>query len=154
LIIVTFLFGALARVLADKVPDVLHRVPISEQFVGLVFYTLIPSAAEYMNSVKFALDGHIGLSMEIGNQGAILRALIEFPALVLLSWVIHKLPSMDSVPNASFTLIFPVMEVFCVMIAVLLRNSILLDRAVNYFTGSAFLIIFVLIAVVYYFEGL
>jgi Ca2+/H+ antiporter len=38
-----------------------------------------------MNAIKFAVNGKIGLAMEIGNQGATLTALIEMPALVLMS---------------------------------------------------------------------
>jgi Ca2+:H+ antiporter len=53
---------------------------------------------------------------------------------------------------ASFTLVFPIIDMFCVIVAVLLRNSILSDKSVNYFTGISFLLVFVLISVVYFFE--
>jgi Ca2+:H+ antiporter len=113
----------------------------------LVFYTLIPNAAEYMNAIKLAVNGNIGLSMEIGNQGGIFTALIEMPALVLLSFVMNKI-----LGSVMFTLVFPMIDIFCVIIAVLLRNWILLDRSINYFTSTSFLIIFALISVVYFFE--
>jgi Ca2+:H+ antiporter len=148
LILATLVFCGMAHVITDKIPTVIEELGLSERFVGLVFYTLIPNAAEYMNAIKFALNGNIGLSMEIGNQGAILTALIEMPALVLLSVILH---SVD--PEAPmFTLIFPLIDIFCVIIAVLLRNSILTEKVINYFTGTSFLIIFLLISVVYYFE--
>jgi Ca2+:H+ antiporter len=143
----TLVFSGMAHVITDKIPGVIESLHLSQRFVGLVFYTLIPNAAEYMNAIKFALNGNIGLSMEIGNQGAILTALIEMPALVLVSYIVHLLSD-----SQMFTLIFPLIDVFCVMIAVLLRNSILTDKEVNYFTGLSFLVIFALIAVVYFFE--
>jgi Ca2+:H+ antiporter len=144
----TVVFSLVAHVLTEKIPSVIEDFGLSQRFVGLVFYTLIPNAAEYMNAMKFALAGNLGLSMEIGNQGAILTALIEMPALVLVSIVVKRI----SKEAASFTLIFPLIDVFCVIVAVLLRNSILSDKSVNYFTGISFLLIFVLISVVYFFE--
>lgn len=149
LIISTVMFSLMAHVMTEKIPDAIEQLHLSERFVGLVFYTLIPNCAEYMNSVKFALNGNIGLSMEIGNQGAILTALIELPALVLMSFVMSKI---SQIPM--FTLVFPLIDVFCVIIAVFLRNSILTEKTINYFTGLSFLFIFLLISVVYFFENI
>jgi Ca2+:H+ antiporter len=149
LIAATLVFSLMAHVITDKIPHVIDKIGLSQRFVGLVFFTIIPNAAEYMNAIKFALDGKIGLAMEIGNQGAILAALFEMPALVLMSYIQHKL-SKGHV--GVFTLVFPLIDIFCVMMAVLLRNSILLDKTINYFTGTSFLIIMLLISVVYYFE--
>jgi Ca2+:H+ antiporter len=146
----TVVFSLMAHVITDKIPEVIEQIGLSQRFVGLVFFTLIPNAAEYMNAIKFALNGNIGLSMEIGNQGAILTALVEFPALVLLSYVMHKLSTDQEM--GMFTLVFPYMDVFCVIIAVLLRNSILMEKSINWFTGTSFLIIFLLISFVYFFE--
>ena len=147
LIVSTVMFCLMANVMTGKIPIVIEELGLSQRFVGLVFYTLIPNAAEYMNAIKFALNGNIGLSMEIGNQGAILTAMLEMPALVLLSYIMHKINN-----TKMFTLIFPLIDIFCVIVAVFLRNSILTEKTVNYFTGIAFLIIFLLISVVYYFE--
>jgi Ca2+:H+ antiporter len=154
LIAATLVFSAMAHVITEKIPEVIHQLGLSERFVGLVFYTIIPNAAEYMNAIKFALNGNIGLSMEIGNQGAILTALIEMPALVLLSYVQHKISTANDPSKhvAQFTLVFPMIDIVCVIIAVLLRNSILLEKTINYFTGTSFLIIMLIISVVYYFE--
>jgi Ca2+:H+ antiporter len=148
LILATLIFSAMAEVITAKIPVVIEDLQLSQRFVGLVFYTIIPNAAEYMNAIKFALNGNIGLSMEIGNQGAILTALIEMPALVLLSYIQHKITG-----AVMFTLVFPIVDIFVVIIAVLLRNSILIDKTINYFTGTSFLIIMVLISVVYFFEN-
>jgi Ca2+:H+ antiporter len=154
LIAATVVFSGMAHVITEKIPEVIEELGLSERFVGLVFYTIIPNAAEYMNAIKFAVNGNIGLSMEIGNQGAILAALLEMPALVLLSYVQHKISTANhpekNVPQ--FTLVFPLIDIVCVIIAVMLRNSILMEKTINYFTGTSFLIIMLLISVVYYFE--
>lgn len=147
LIIATVCFSLMAHVMTEKIPHVIDQLHLSERFVGLVFYTLIPNCAEYMNAIKFAVNGNIGLSMEIGNQGAILTAFVEMPAIVLLSYIMHKFWNYEM-----FTLIFPLIDIFCTIVAVFLRNSILTEKSINYFTGTSFLIIFLLISVVYYFE--
>ena len=141
-------FSLMAHVMTEKIPEALEKMHLSERFVGLIFYTLIPNAAEYMNAIKFALNGNIGLSMEIGNQGAILTALVEMPALVLISLILYK----TGTTKDMFTLVFPLIDIFCVIVAVFLRNSILTEKTINYFTGMSFLIIFLLISVVYYFD--
>ncbi|KAH0791080.1 Sodium/calcium exchanger protein [Histomonas meleagridis] len=147
LLVATVLFSVMAHVMTEKIPHAIDKLGFSQRFVGLVFYTLIPNCAEYVNSIKFALNGNIGLSMEIGNQGAIITALVEMPALVLLSYVLNKVSGYQM-----FTLIFPIIDIFCVIVAVMLRNSILNEKHINYFTGISFLLIFVLISVVYFFE--
>lgn len=143
----TVAFSLMAHVMTDKIPEAIERMNLSPRFVGLVFYTVIPNAAEYMNAIKFAVNGNIGLSMEIGNQGATLTSMVELPILVLLSYILHK-----TTHSVLFTLIFPVIDICAVLIAVVLRNSILTEKSVNYLTGLSFLIIFLLISIVYYFE--
>ena len=120
---------------------------LTERFVGLVFYTLIPAVAEFMNAVRFALEGNMGLSLEIGNQGAMVVSLIQMPVLVLVSAIIGKESAKES-----FTLMFENIDIFAIIISVLLRNQMLMENSINYFTGFAFLVIFALIAVVYFFD--
>ena len=89
----------------------------------------------------------MGLSLEIGNQGAMVVSLLQMPALVLISVIMGGTKSSDR-----FTLMFEMIDVFAVIISVLLRNFLLMDNSINYFTGFAFLVIFALIAMVYYFD--
>ncbi|EAY21922.1 Sodium/calcium exchanger protein [Trichomonas vaginalis G3] len=149
LCIATVTFSLMAHVMTDKMPEALEKLHLSERFVGLIFYTLIPNAAEYINAIKFALNGNIGLSMEIGNQGAILTSLVEMPALMLISLILYKTKQ----TKVMFTLIFPLIDIFSIVTAVFLRNAILMEKKINYSTGLSFLIIFTLISVVYYFEN-
>jgi calcium/proton exchanger cax len=136
----TVIFCLTAHVLTDKIPHVIEQLGLSGRFIGLVFHTLITNAGEYMNVVKFSLAGNLGLSIGIGNHGTIL--------FVAISIIVQKLKK----GAASFTLIFPLIDVFCVFAAVLLRNSILADKSVHYFTEIPFLLIFLLISVACFFE--
>lgn len=147
LLISCVLFSFVSEILTDFMPEAIGKMGLTERFVGLVFYTIVPAVAEFMNAVRFALEGNMGLSLEIGNQGAMVVSLIQMPALVLMSVLIGSKSS-----KGSFTLIFEMIDVFAVIISVLLRNSMLMENSINYFTGFAFLVVFLLIAIVYYFD--
>lgn len=147
LLVSCVLFSIVCEILTDVMPETIEKIGLTERFVGLVFYTLVPAVAEFMNAIRFALEGNMGLSLEIGNQGAMVVSLIQMPALVLMSAIIGM-----SSANESFTLMFEMIDVFAVIISVLLRNQMLMENSINYFTGFAFLVIFLLISVVYYFD--
>lgn len=141
------LFAIVCEILTDKIGDAIETMGLTQRFAGLVFYTLIPAVAEFINAIRFALEGNMGLSLEIGNQGAMVVSLLQIPALVLISVLMGRKHA-----NEQFTLMFEMIDVFAVIISVLLRNFMLTDKTVNYFTGFAFIVIFVLIAIVYYFD--
>lgn len=147
LLVSTVMFSLMAHVMTEKIPNAIEKLGFSQRFIGLIFFTIIPNVAEYMNAIKFALSGNIGLSMEIGNQGSILTAMIELPATVLLSYIIRRLQK-----QPLFTLIFPWIDVICLIISVFMRNSILAEESISYFTGIAFLFVFLFIAIVYFFD--
>ena len=147
LLVSCVVFSIVCEIVTDVMPAAITAMNLTERFVGLVFYTLIPAVAEFMNAVRFALEGNMGLSLEIGNQGAMVVSLIQMPVLVLISIFIG-----DGTAQGSFTLMFDLIDVFAIIISVLLRNFMLMENSINYFTGFAFLVIFALIAVVYYFD--
>jgi Ca2+:H+ antiporter len=142
-------FSIVCEILTDKLELALSVMGLTERFVGLVFYTLIPAVAEFINTIRFALEDNLGLSLEIGNQGAMVVSLIQIPALVLISMLLHK----KGPSRGQFTLMFEMIDVYAVIIAVLLRNQLLMDKSINWFTGFAFLVIFFFIAIVYYFDA-
>jgi Ca2+:H+ antiporter len=147
LLVSCVIFSIVCEIVTDVMPNAITAMQLTERFVGLVFYTLIPAIAEFMNAIRFALEGNMGLSLEIGNQGAMVVSLIQMPALVLISIFLGK-----GTTATSFTLMFETIDIFAIIIAVLLRNFMLMENSINYFTGFAFLVIFLLIAVVYYFD--
>jgi Ca2+:H+ antiporter len=139
-------FSFVCEVLTDHMGEAIEQLGMTERFVGLVFYTLVPAVAEFINAMRFALEGNLGLSLEIGNQGAMVVSLLQMPALVLIS----ELLGHDD-PKSRFTLMFETIDVFAVIIAVLLRNMMLMEEEINYFTGFAFIGIFFFIALVYWY---
>ena len=147
LLVSCVIFSIVCEIVTDVMPFAIDAMGLTERFVGLVFYTLIPAVAEFMNAIRFAIEGNMGLSLEIGNQGAMVVSLIQMPALVLISIFVG-----DGTTKGTFTLMFELIDVFAIIISVLLRNFMLMENSINYFTGFAFLVIFLLIALVYYFD--
>jgi Ca2+:H+ antiporter len=140
------LFSFVCEILTDHMGDAIEQLGMTQRFVGLVFYTLVPAVAEFINAMRFALEGNLGLSLEIGNQGAMVVSLLQMPALVLIS----ELLGHDD-PKSRFTLMFETIDVFAVIISVLLRNMMLMEEEINYFTGFSFIGIFFFIALVYWY---
>jgi Ca2+:H+ antiporter len=147
LVVATILYSVISEVLSEKMPEAIDQLHLTERFVGLFFYTLIPAVGEFINACRFALQNKLGLSLEIGNQGAMVVSLIQMPALVLLSVILGYHDSQHQ-----FTLMFEMIDIFAVIISVLLRNSMLQEHSINYFTGFSFLVLFVLISIVYFFD--
>lgn len=147
LMVACVLFSIVCEILTDTMPGAISKMGLTERFVGLIFYTIIPAIAEFMNAIRFALEGNIGLSLEIANQGASVVSLIQMPALVLMAGLMGK-----STSKGSFNLMFEMIDVYAVIISVLLRNFMFMEKSINYFTGFAFLMIFLFIALVYYFD--
>lgn len=147
LLISCVLFSIICEIFTDKLPPAMEHMNITDRFVGLIFYTIIPAVAEFMNAIRFALEGNIGLSLEISNQGAMVVSLIQIPALVLMSIIMGK-----TTTRKSFHLLFELIDVYAVVISVLLRNFMMMEKSINYLNGFAFLVVFVLISIVYFFD--
>ena len=53
--------GVCAELLVDVVDVVLEGSGISEKFLGITLFALVPNTTEFMNAISFALHGNIAL---------------------------------------------------------------------------------------------
>jgi Ca2+:H+ antiporter len=118
----------------------------NQEFFGLTFLAIVPSLAEFFNAVRFAAEDNITLSLEIGLVSAVQVALIQMPVLVIMSAIWQ-----GEDPATTFTLVFPLMDLICIIFAVIALNYISIDGRCNYFIGSALLIIYVIMVASFYF---
>lgn len=95
----------------------------------------------------FAVNDNVALSIEIGSSSAVQLALIQVPVLVALS-AVHKSFFPD---QPGFTLIFPSLDLFAVIFAVIIVNYVSIDGRSNYFIGSALVIIYFLLVAAFFF---
>lgn len=96
----------------------------------------------------FAMNDNVALSIEIGSSSAVQLALIQIPVLVALSAISKKFIDPQ---EQGFTLIFPPMDLFAVIFAVIIVNYVSIDGRSNYFVGSALVIIYALLIAAFYF---
>jgi Ca2+:H+ antiporter len=99
-----------------------------------------------VNAIQFALQNNFALSLEIGNAAATQITLIQMPVLVVIGAIIS-----DGHQNPGFTLIFPLLDLVAVFLAMIIVNYISIEGKSNYFTGSALILVYVLLVSAFYF---
>lgn len=88
--------------------------------MGITVIALTPAATEIANAVKFALSNQISLSVEIGSASSVQVALIQMPMLTVIAAIFSE----GSATATPFNLIFPLLNVFAVILAVITFNYI------------------------------
>ncbi|KIJ42051.1 hypothetical protein M422DRAFT_115174, partial [Sphaerobolus stellatus SS14] len=69
------------ELLVEVADVVLEGSGISEKFLGITLFALVPNTTEFMNAISFPLHGNITLSMEIGSAHALQVCLLQIPAM-------------------------------------------------------------------------
>ena len=85
LLVSTVAYALIAESMTDSITPALDQMGISESFAGLTLIGLTPNVAEIVNSVQFAMQDNITMSLEISNVGSIQICLIQMPILIVAS---------------------------------------------------------------------
>ncbi|KXS18252.1 hypothetical protein M427DRAFT_225441 [Gonapodya prolifera JEL478] len=149
LLVCTICFAGIGEILISSVDIVLDFV--SPKFIGLTLFAIVPSITELYNGVAFALINRIQMSMEIANAYTAQVALLQIPVVVAFSafweWY-HPIPGESS---QGFTLVFPTLDCFAMMISLLLLSWVYSEGTANYFKGAMLLLTYFVIMSVFYF---
>ncbi|CAG8558892.1 7578_t:CDS:2 [Funneliformis mosseae] len=133
----TALYSLIAEILVGNVGVVLNNFTVTEKFLGLTLFALVPNVTEFVNAMSFALYGNIALSMEIGSAYALQVCLLQIPAMVAFSaWYNSDRSDEEDISNKTFTLVFPRWDVFSVVFSVFLLTYTYIEGKSNYFKGS------------------
>ncbi|CAG8657270.1 11843_t:CDS:2 [Funneliformis caledonium] len=133
----TALYSLIAEILVGNVGVVLNNFTVTEKFLGLTLFALVPNVTEFVNAMSFALYGNIALSMEIGSAYALQVCLLQIPAMVAFSaWYNADRSDEEDISNKTFTLVFPRWDVFSVVFSVFLLTYTYIEGKSNYFKGS------------------
>ena len=135
----------LAEQLVESLLATVERLKLTETFLGVTVIAIVPALTEFINGIQFSVQNDIKLSLEIGSAASVQIALIQIPILVLFSGIMQESAS------ASFTLIFPTLNVFTVIFAVIVLNYISSEGKANYFIGSVLVIIYILMIGPFYY---
>jgi len=146
LVIATTLFSFISEQLVNSLEPSLEALHLNQGFVGVFFLGTVTNTAEIINAINFALKDNIALSVEIGAAATIQTALIQIPALVFFSAILNHASSVNS-----FTLIFPMLNLFAIIFGVLVVNYVYINGKTNYFEGSGLLLVWLIFIVAFYF---
>jgi len=146
LIICTAAFSLISEKLVETLEPVVDSLNLTRGFLGVTILAIIPSAAEYLNAVQFALNNNMPLAIEIGASAAVQITLFQMPVLVVISAVMNHMANENS-----FTLIFPMIDFYAIFFSVIILNLIYQNGKTNYFIGSALVIIYLIIVSEFYF---
>jgi len=116
-------------------------IGLREVFIGAILLGIITNIAENANSVHFALENKIDLSIEIGLSSAIQIALFVVPILVFISQYMHY----------GFLLTFSAFELVSLMLSLIILNYVTADGKTNWIEGAQLLTVYFIIAAAFYF---
>jgi Ca2+:H+ antiporter len=145
LMVATLMFAFIAEILTDTIQPVTEAIGITQTFVGVVILGLITNVVEIVNAIQFALANNVQLAVEIGASVSIQISLLQMPLLVLFSAIVTP----DG--HEQFSLIFPWVEAFAVIFAVVILNYLSTDGRANYFHGVSLVLSYILLVISFYF---
>eukprot|EP00768_Dysnectes_brevis_P001898 gnl/Dysnectes_brevis/1552_a1761_1502.p1 GENE.gnl/Dysnectes_brevis/1552_a1761_1502~~gnl/Dysnectes_brevis/1552_a1761_1502.p1 ORF type:complete len:686 (+),score=264.05 gnl/Dysnectes_brevis/1552_a1761_1502:40-2058(+) len=144
MIVSTIAISIISETLITSLDQAVVALGISDDFAGLFFLAVIPNAAEYLNACQFAMQNHLSLSTEIGRSAALQVAHIQVPVLMIYSLILN--------PEEPFTMIFNLLNFIAVFFAVIILIAQAESTSLNYFKGSALLMIYGAILLVFFFK--
>lgn len=150
----TILYALIAEVLVGTVDVVLKNVSISEKFLGVTLFALVPNTTEFLNAISFAMNGNIALSMEIGSAYVLQVCLLQIPALVLYSAIYGQYLVNTGSLSHTFSLIFPQWDMITLTLCVFLLSYVYGEGKSNYFKGSILLLSYLVIIIGFWLVGM
>ena len=115
---------------------------MSQAFIGLVLVAVVGGAAESLSAIAAGRKNKMDLSLGIALGSSIQIALFVAPVLVLLSWLIAPQP---------LTLVFHRAELGALFLTVLIGIVISGDGRSNWYRGMQLLVVYVAMALMFYF---
>ena len=141
LAVASFLIALLSDFVADSVDTVKSSLGWSDLFIGVIVIALIGNMSSLFSAVKMARKNQMDLSFEIGMSSAKQISLLVVPALVICSrWLGHPVDAQFSMP-----------EVASIFGTILITSQIAQDGRANWLNGVQMLILYAMIAVMFYY---
>ncbi|CAG8494028.1 5654_t:CDS:10 [Diversispora eburnea] len=139
------LYSLIAEILVSNVDVIQSHFIVTEKFLGLTLFALVPSATEFVNAMAFALYGNIALSMEIGSAYALQICLLQIPAMVAFSaWYNYGKTDLAQIGH-TFT-----WDAFVVVFSVFLLTYTYIEGKSNYFKGSILILSYLVLIAGFY----
>lgn len=141
LAVAVVLIAVLSEILVGAVEPLIEAQGLSELFVGVIIVPIIGNAAEHLVAVEMALKNRMELSIGIAVGSSMQIALFVAPVLVFVALLFGQ----------RLTLVFNQFEIAALIAAVLITALIALDGESNWLEGAQLLIVYVILAIAFFF---
>lgn len=133
--------AVMSEFLVGSIEAVSTTLGFSEFFVGIIIVPLIGNIAEHLVAVQVAMKNQMDLSLTIAVGSSLQIALFVAPVLVFLSLLLGN----------PLTLEFNSFELVATIAASIIATFISLDGESNWLEGSMLLVVYVILALAFYF---
>ncbi len=135
------LLALLSEILVGAVEPLIEAQGLSELFVGVIIVPIIGNAAEHLVAVEMALKNRMELSLGIAIGSSLQIAVFVAPLLVFIALLFGQ----------QLTLVFNQFELAALLAAVIITALISLDGESNWFEGAQLLIVYIILAIAFFF---
>jgi Ca2+:H+ antiporter len=141
LVITTAFIAWLSEVLVGAVEPVIQSLGWTEFFLGIVIVPIVGNVAEHLVAVQVAAKNEMDMSLEISIGSSLQIALFVAPVLVFVSLLMGN----------PLTLVFNQFELIALAAASLIVALVALDGESNWMEGVQLLVVYVILAMAFFF---
>ncbi|KAG8005627.1 Low affinity vacuolar monovalent cation/H(+) antiporter [Nibea albiflora] len=141
LIVATGLMACCADLSTANIEPMLTHSSISQYFIGVTLFAMVPELPEIVNGIQFAVQNNISLSLEVGSCIAVQVCMIQIPLLILF----------NAFYDVGFVLVFSDIHLWASIFSVILVNYIFMDGKCDYFQGTALVVVYLILLALYFF---
>ncbi len=135
------LVAILSEILVGAVEPLIRAQGLTELFVGIIIVPIIGNAAEHLVAVEMAVKNRMELTLGVAIGSSMQIALFVTPLLVFISLLM----------NQPLTLVFNQFELVAVIAAVVITVLISLDGESNWLEGAQLLLVYLILAIAFFF---
>jgi Ca2+:H+ antiporter len=131
----------LSEILVEAVEPLIRAQGLTELFVGVIIVPIIGNAAEHLVAVEMAWKNKAELSLGIAMGSSVQIALFVAPLLVFIALALGQ----------PMTLLFNPVELAALGASVVIAALIALDGESNWLEGAQLLLVYVILALAFFF---
>jgi Ca2+:H+ antiporter len=141
LILATVAIAWLSEVLVGAVEPVLEHLGWTEFFLGIIIIPVVGNVAEHLAAVQMAAKNQMSMSLQISVGSSLQIALFVAPVLVFISLLMGN----------PLTLVFDQFELIALAAAAFIATLVALDGESNWMEGAQLLVVYVILALAFFF---
>jgi Ca2+:H+ antiporter len=138
LLAATLTVAVCSEYLVDSIEGVSEDYGLPKAFIGVILLPIVGNAAEHATAVTCAAKGKMDLSLGVAVGSSTQIALFVVPFSVIVGWAYDVPMSLD----------FRIFDSSCLLLSILLAQSILSDGCSNWLEGAMLMATYLLIAII------